>query len=171
MSTKSAEDWRVDFEKNPVKTGKRAVWTIALFVLLTTVVLGTIGSGLSWFGEGARVAKQEFGPQAMLHKYEWFVDQANAVKKMDQDVVIFKQRQVSTKTQYAGYGNDMSKWPLDVRVQYNTAIGQTRDDLAAVISQRNNLVRDYNAASEKFNWSPFQTRSNKPDQRFDEYSE
>jgi hypothetical protein len=56
-----------------------------------------------------------------------------------------------------------------IQTQYNQAKQQARDDLIAVASQRNNLVREYNAASEKFNWKPFLTRPDKPKDRFDDY--
>ena len=58
--------------------------------------------------------------------------------------------------------------PLDVRTRYGSDSQQARDDLTAIVSQRNNLVRDYNAASEKFNWSPFQTRADMPPTTFTE---
>lgn len=143
-------------------------WAIFLLVMAIAIVVGIAGYTLGWFGEGMQVAQEEFGPRAMLKKYEWFIDQANRIEKMDRDITLFKDRVVTTDKQYESYG-DKQKWSLDVRVQYNRAIETTQTDLLAVASQRNGLVQEYNAASEKFNWSPFQTRPDKPKERFHVY--
>lgn len=142
-----------------------------LFGIFLVVVAALSGAGyvFGWFGEAAKTAQDEFGPKAALSKYSWFVDQANAIEKMDKDIPMFEGRVTAVKTQYQGYGSDMAKWPPHIQAQYNQAVQQARDDLVAVASQRNNLVRDYNAASDKFNWSAFQTRPDKPKQRFHEY--
>ena len=58
-----------------------------------------IGSILGWFGSVADVAQKEFSPGAMLAKYEWFINQANAIEKMDQDIRLFKARPASIDSQ------------------------------------------------------------------------
>jgi len=157
------------FEKAAEKCPLSILWRIFLFGLLIVAVLGVVGYVLGWFGEAAQVAQKEFGPKAALAKYEWFKEQSAAIKKMDQDVAMFEQRGKDIDAQYASYGADHAKWPLDVRVEYNRAKGQSRDDLVAVASQRNNLVKEYNAASSKFNWTAFQTNPDKPNLNFQEY--
>jgi len=144
-----------------VKVGSLMVGIMVLFLL--------VGYSLGWFGEAAKVAKEEFGPTAALQKYEWFIEQANRIEKMDKDVSMFELRLAKIEDQYEAYGSDKSKWPPDIRVQYNREYQQGREDLLAVASQRNNLVRDYNAASEKFNWKPFETKAGKPKERFHDY--
>lgn len=160
--------WR-DYER----AADEGPWPITLkvvgFLTGLIVLLFGIGYVLGWFGSAAKVAKDEFGPQAALTKYEWFIDRQNAIEKMDQDVVLFENRRADVERKYRGYGDDMSKWPLDVRVSYNRESGQARDDLVAVVSQRNNLVKEYNAESEKFNWAPFKTKPDKPRERMSEY--
>lgn len=139
---------------------------IFLGLLVVIVIASGVGYALGWFGEAAQVAQEQYGPRASLQKYEWFVDQASRIEKMDKDVQLYEDRVARVDAQYVGYGQDKTKWPPDVRVQYNHARQQASDDLVAVVSQRNNLVREYNAASEKFNWSPFQTRPDKPHERY-----
>lgn len=142
--------------------------TIFLPIITVVVVLGVTGYFLGWFGEGMQVAREEFGPRAMLKKYEWFISQANGIEKMDRDIALFQNRVTAIEKQFESYG-DKSKWSPDVRIQYNMAVEAARTDSLAVTSQRNGLVQEYNAASEKFNWSPFQTRPDKPKERFHVY--
>jgi hypothetical protein len=162
MSWKSYENAA---EKGPMSL----FWKIFFVLLVISIVTSVIGYALGWFGEAAEVAQEEFGPRAALEKYEWFINQANGIEKMDQDIALFESRVKSVEEQYAGYGSSMSEWPPHIQAQYNRERQQAREDLLAVASQRNNLVRDYNAQSEKFNWKPFQTKPDKPKERFHEY--
>jgi hypothetical protein len=164
MSLNEWETFERAAEKGPLSLFGRIIGV----VLIVSISLSIVGYGLGWFSEAAQVAKEEFGPRAGLEKYEWFIDQSNRIEKMDQDIKLFENRVGAIDEQYTSYG-DRTKWSPDIRVQFNREKQQGRDDLLAVISQRNNLVRDYNGASEKFSWSPFQTRPDKPKERFNEY--
>jgi len=168
---KERKAYRDGFDAVTGETGwtlTRVFTRVILPLMLLSVVLGAIGYGLGWFGEAADVAREEYGPRAALQKYEWFVDQSAAIQKMDQDIAIYRQRLDDVKAQYAdGYGANMASWPPDVRMQYNHQASQARDDLTAVISQRNNLVREYNAASAKFNWKPFKSKTDLPAPSYD----
>jgi hypothetical protein len=155
----------LDLEKNPLLT---IFWAAILAVVIAVAVVG-FGYVLGLFGEAAQVANEEFGPKAALTKYEWFIDQAAMIKKMDQDIGLFEERVKNVDSQYATYGEDRAKWPPHIQTQFNSERQQAREDLLAVITQRNGLVREYNAASVKFNWTPFQTRPDKPTQSFFEY--
>jgi hypothetical protein len=137
--------------------------------MIAVLALGSIVTrSLGWWGEAADVAQQELGPKAMLKKYEWFVDQASRIDKMDADVALYGQRVGSVDAQYASYGPDKSAWPPAIQIQYNHDRSMARDDLMSIVSQRNNLVREYNAQSEKFNWEPFNSKSGRPRPRYDE---
>jgi hypothetical protein len=155
---------------NVGEQASRGPWNALSILLMAVIVLSVIGYVFGWFGEAAQVAQEEFGPQAALEKYEWFIDQSGRIEKMDQDVRIFEARATGVESQYSSYGADKASWPLNIQTQYNQQMQTARDDLLAVTSQRNSLVREYNAASEKFNWSPFQTDPNKPGEKFFEYT-
>ncbi len=142
---------------------------VLLVVMAVCAAVGIVGYPLGWFSEAAKVTQQEFGPKAALDKYSWFIDQASRIKKMDADLKIFEGRIAGIEKQYEAYGADKSKWPPHVQGSYNQAAQQVRDDLAAMTSLRNSLARDYNAASEKFHWAPFQSKADKPEERFSEY--
>jgi hypothetical protein len=142
-------------------------WFLLLIVIFV-IVSGT-GYVLGWFGEAASVAQKELGATAALHKYEWFIEQSAMIGKMDKDVELFRGRITEVKTRYATFG-EPKDWSPDIRVQYNAEVKTANEDLIAVISQRNNIVREYNAASEKFNWTPFKTRPDAPQVRYEELS-
>jgi len=144
-------------------------WKIFFTVLGIALVISVFGYFLGWFGEAAKIAQDEFGAKTALTKYEWFIDQANRIEKMDKDISLFEARAKGVDIQYKGYGEDMAQWPPHIQVQFNRERQQAREDLLAMASQRNNLIKEYNASSEKFNWRPFQTRPDRPKERFHEY--
>jgi len=151
------------------KDVKWTFWKVVPLVFGAIVVLGVISYALGWFGEAASVAQDEFGPKAALEKYEWFKDQSARIEKSKADIMTFEERVKGIEKQYSGYGKDMAKWPPHIQVQYNSAKQTSRDDLTAIVSNYNNLVKEYNAASSKFNWVPFKTKSDKPKETIEEY--
>ncbi|MFH1259634.1 MAG: hypothetical protein ABII74_07500 [Elusimicrobiota bacterium] len=163
------QNWS-SYERATEKGPWSAFWKIFPTVLGVILVISLVGYFLGWFGEAAKVAQDEFGAKAALAKYEWFIEQANRIEKMDKDISLFEARTKGVDSQYKGYGADMAKWPPHIQVQYNKERQQAREDLISIASQRNNLVREYNASSEKFNWKLFQTNPNKPKERFHEYA-
>ncbi len=139
-------------------------------LILLIVLLALVAQVLGLINLSAQVAIDEFGPQAALKKYEWFIDQQNYIEKADKDIALFEQRRADVDIQFTKtYGADRSKWLPSTQVLYNQAAGTARDDLVAVVSNRNNLVREYNAQSLKFNWTPFQTRADLPPRSIFEY--
>ncbi len=141
---------------------------IFTFLLFVSVTISVTGYTLGWFGEAASVAQKEFGADAALKKYEWFIEQSTMVAKMDQDVDIFRNKVNSVKKQYEAYGQPKD-WTPDVRLMFNQSLNTAQSDLIAVISQRNGLVREYNAASSKFNWTPFKTHIDTPQVIYKEF--
>jgi len=158
-----------NYEKAAEKGPGAFLLKIFLLGLTAVIILSTTGYFLGWFGEAAKVAQKEFGPEKALEKYEWFINQANAIEKMDHDVVLYKGRVKNVTKKYQGYGENMVNWPPHIQAQFNKEKQQADEDLLAIASQRNNLVREYNAQSEKFNWTPFQTKPDKPVERFHQY--
>lgn len=144
------------------------IWKWGLLIVGVIVVFGAIAYGLGWIGETGQVAQDEFGPKAALEKYEWFINQAAAIDKMDKDIKLYEARRADVETKYAKYG-DPKSWAPSTQAQYNQESQTARDDLLSIISQRNNLVKDYNAQSGKFNWSPFETKPDRPAKSYADY--
>lgn len=153
----SSKDWKFLFK-------------LGVGVILLVFALGVVAYALGWIGSAGDVIKEEFGPEAALEKYEWFIDQANHIEKADKDIKLYEGRQTSVEEHYTDtYGSEKSKWLPSVQVQYNQESQTARDDLLAIASNRNGLVREYNAQSEKFNWAPFESRSDMPPHSYFEY--
>ena len=143
---------------------------LGVALLFLIFALGAVAYGLGWIGSAGEVVKEEFGPEAALEKYEWFIDQANAIEKADADIALFEQRRADIEVQYTStYGADKTKWSPGIQVQYNHEAQTARDHLLAIVSNRNNLVKEYNAQSEKFNWAPFKGRDDYPPENFVDY--
>ena len=118
----------------------RHVIRIGLIVIGIGVVFGGVGWTLGWFREGATVVQEEFGPRAMLKKYEWFKDSAAQLDKKRADISLFEQR-MSTL-------GDRSTW--DRTTREISALWQS--ELIGVQSSYNSLAAEYNAQMAKFNW-------------------
>ncbi len=140
-----------------IEESRWTLWkTFTRVILPLIAVVGLLSLAFGWFGEGCQVAKDEFGAKASLKKYEWFVDQASRIDKMDADIALYRARAERIDSRYVeAYGADRKAWSPVMKLRHREESAQALDDLAAIISQRNNLAREYNAQSEKFNWSGY----------------
>lgn len=165
----NGDDYRQSVDKG-IAEGRWTFGRILWPILGVVVLLWILSYFLGWFSEAGQVAQQEFGPSAALEKYQWFIERQNSILKMDQDIKNFEGRLINLEQQYkSDYGQDPAKWSLATQTQYNHERQTARDDLLAVISQRNHLVQEYNANSQKFNWEPFRQRTDLPPESFEEY--
>ena len=126
--------------------------TLALFLkgflgLLAVIVLVWItGSTLGWFQEAAEVSREEFGPRALLQKYEWFKDASAQLDKKQADIRVYEARLDALEQAYTGV--DRAQWDRVDKQQSN----QWHAELAGVIASYNGLAAEYNAEMSKFNW-------------------
>lgn len=161
----SWESYETAAEKGP----GALILKVLILILGLSILVGSVGYGLGWFSDAAQVAKEEFGPKAMRDKYTWFIQQAESIKKMDQDITNFEARLKSIEDKYAKYGKP-ENWRPDISTMYNHESQVAKDDVNAVISQRNNLVKEYRAQSKNFLWKNFEKETNRPPQDFAEIS-
>lgn len=111
-------------------------------LLVMWVLLSTCGM----VNEATQVAKEEFGPRAMLTKYEWFKDAAASLDKKVADIKVYQSRIDSMK---ADYGNTPRKeWDRTDKEQMSV----WQAEVAGVIASFNGLAAEYNAQMAKFNW-------------------
>ncbi len=141
----SVEKQIKNFENKPFKT--LFIWLVFLTLIGTGVSI--VGSGLGWFTNAAKVANQEFSPEAMLKKYEWFKDAAASLDKKQANISAYKSRINSFKEDYEG--KPKSEWPRDDRQSYN----QINAEYQGMLQMYNSVVADYNSQSNKFNWKSF----------------
>ena len=118
-----------------------------LYVVL--VVLGIfgflgIGFAMSWCGEAAQVAKEEFGPREMLRKYEWFKNTAAALDAKKANISSMELASASLLRDY-GSVKDM---PRDERQEYR----RLNVEVVGLKQSFNRLASEYNAQMAKFNW-------------------
>lgn len=140
--------------QDPPKSAFRAAF---MFMIVLSIIIASTGYVLGWFGKVSEFAKSKpsSGTSISLTEYQWFITRANDIKKMDSGIGKFNERLTNVGSKYQNYGNNKSDWPPHIQGQYNSEQKKARDNLLAVKSQRNGLVRKYNEASEKFNWKPF----------------
>lgn len=157
---KTLEQHIDEFEKSPVR---KILWVIVALIAIG-LCLSVGGWCLGWFGDAAQVAKQEFGPKAALKKYEWFVNQAESLKRSEANIKINEAQISQMQTDYQS--TPLPQWPRDAREEL-ARLKQVRTDL---VMNYNRDVADYNAQSEKFNWEPFRSEAGVPPPRLTEYA-
>ena len=155
-------EYRSSIERKTMKVIK-----VLLVILLLSI--STIPA-CRWFSEAEDVGMEQYGPKAMLGKYEWFINQNNAIQKMNNDILIYKKAHNNVKINYVQNYGEPSKWDLAIKTMYNKEFNDTKLTYISIVSQRNNLVKDYNSQSEKFNWSTFKTRTDCPPESIEEYA-
>jgi len=132
---------RVEAELSSLTVGKLIKWGVIFIFIMA--IFSAVSFTLSIFGEAAQVAKSEFGAKASLKKYEWFKDASQQLIKLNKDINIYQDK-VDTLCRSSG---------LD-RVSREQCMVWSQE-LAGIKSARNDLVAEYNAQSNKFNWSVY----------------
>lgn len=118
------------------------------FLMVGFAALGALGGVLGWFSEAQTVAREEFGPRAMLEKYEWFKDMSAQIDKKQADIKVYQARVDEMRNGYKNEGIPRSKWDRVDKQQFS----QWQAEVSGVIASYNALAADYNAQMAKFNW-------------------
>jgi len=134
---------------NDVAKSPKSAFGVAVKAGLALVLLGIIFSGIGmvtgWFGEAATVARQEFGPKAMLTKYEWFKDASAGLDKKQANIAVYS-------TRLSVFDNMTRK---DMDRTDKTQQAQWLSEVAGVKASYNSLAADWNSQISKFHWKPF----------------
>jgi len=130
-------------EKGPLQGGLKIILVIAVLI---ACVWG-IGTVFGVFGEATQVAKEQFGPRAMLQKYEWFKDCSAQLDNKIASIGVYQQRIDGMNSDYEGVAR--KDWPRTDREQ----MSQWRSEVAGVKASYNQLSAEYNAQMSKFNWA------------------
>lgn len=139
---RSMDDYGKEAEDNP----KGFIFKLTLFIFTIVVFISILGYAGSWFFEAGEVAREQFGPRAMMKKYEWFKDSSAQLDSKLATIEAYKVRTQSMDETYEG--TPRVKWPRSDREQYN----QWRSEVAGVITSFNNLAAEYNSQMSKFNY-------------------
>jgi len=120
--------------------------------IIVIALLGLLGRALGWLDEAASVAQEEFGPRAMLKKYEWFKDAAATLDARKQSIAVLEQKANALIASY----NGVPRKDWDRIDKQNLNIWQ--QEIAGLILSYNSLAAEWNAQISKFNWKPFVDR-------------
>lgn len=137
--------WK-DYEKAWKQGPLLMTLKISMGLFAVFVVMGVLVYGLSWVDEAEQVAKQEFGPRAMLEKYEWFKDASAQLDKKRADWIVYEKRRRGLRDSYGAVPR--SGWSR-VDVQQDN---QWSAEIAGVLASYNDLAAQYNAEMAKVNW-------------------
>lgn len=139
--------WEKAAEDGPEALARKGCVLFLFVVLPIGVALAIVGYALSWFGDAAKVAKDEFGPRAALRKYEWFKDAAAALDAKLADIKVYEGRFARLKADHAGKAR--GEWPREDREQANL----WESEVAGIKSSFNRLAAEFNAQHAKANWA------------------
>ena len=106
---------------------KVVAWIMVIFIPTMFIV--------SMCSETSSVVKKEFGPSALLKKYEYFKDLSAAIDEKRATIEVYK-------SQLDGIKNHED-------FQYQ----QTQAEMIGLISMHNSLCSEYNSAMSKFNYA------------------
>ena len=140
---RSLSDYGNDFENNPRRTIQRFI----AWIFLIGIVFSIASYSLGWFSEAGKVAQEEFGPEASIEKYEWFEDCASTLEEKSHTINVYEHNIVDMDSMYAGIPR--KDWDRLDKQQYN----QWTMEITGIKASYNKVVKEYNAASAKFNWS------------------
>jgi hypothetical protein len=128
-------------------TDSRTPWLLVAGAgLVVAVALGLVGGLLGWFGQARAVAGRELGPEALLHKYEWFKDASAALDAKEASIKVYSRRFENLKKSYSE--KPRGDWPREDREQANL----WEQEVAGIRASYNSLAAEYNAAMAKVNW-------------------
>ncbi len=143
-------DWK-DYEKAAQKGPLAFLTKLIILVFILGALIGGLGYVFGWFSESAQVVQEEFGPRAMLKKYEEFKDIAAALDAKKASIESYEKGLADTKAMMVDRDNKalpMVEWPRDVREGYM----QRQTEVRGLKASYNTLAADYNARMAKFNY-------------------
>jgi len=135
------------YEKAAEKGPGPILWKVGLLLLAIILVVTPITCVMGWIGEGAQVAREEFGPRALLKKYEMFKDMAASLDKTKADIAVYETRVAAMEKDYEGVPR--KDWDRTDKEQMSL----WRQEVAGVKAVFNSTAAEYNSAMSKFNYA------------------
>jgi hypothetical protein len=139
---KAWDKWKGAAEKGPGAIVLRVIFFVAIFSIVAAVLFGVVGT----CGEAVDVAKKEFGPKALLKKYEWFKDMSASLDAKLATIDRFGTKIKQLKNDYAD--THRKDWPRDDREQ----LSKWQSELDGIAATYNKFSSEYNSQMSKFNW-------------------
>lgn len=135
-----------DYERAAERGPMALLVKVIIGLAIVGALVGGIGYVFGWFAETGQVVQDEFGPRAMLKKYEWFKDASANLDKKLADIKVYESRMTGMTESYQNATR--AKWAREDREQYNV----WSSEVAGVKASYNALAAAYNSQMAKFNW-------------------
>jgi hypothetical protein len=139
-----------------------------MMAMLSLTLVSCTSLGLRMCNDAENETFNEFSPSAANTKYKWFIEKHNAIQKLNADIELFKKKKDTFKEKFIEMNGKPEKWDLATKLMYNKGQENADADYIGIVSLRNNAVKEYNAASEKFTWAPFKTQPDCPPEKLTE---
>ena len=123
---------------------KKLLILLAVIVGVPTLMIG--GRILGWTGKALDVVTEEVDPRTILNRYEWFIEQWNAIQEQSATLDAFKAYKDSITSDYGA----LAKAPRDVRQEHSRQSAECR----GILANHNRLAAEYRSAIQKVNYVP-----------------
>lgn len=146
------QSWKAyesDADSNPFRLIIRiivGVFGLGFILVIGSCVFSLATAPIKVANQAAAVAFEEFGPRALLQKYEWFKDAAAALDKKRADVGVYDSRVAAMRESYGTAPR--RDWAREDREQLSI----WQSEVAGIKASYNQLAAEYNAQMAKFNW-------------------
>lgn len=115
---------------------------ISIGLIGVSVVFGVISYALGWFSEAGKVAQEQFGPAALLKKYESFKDMSAQLDARLSTIKVHENKVAKMEA-------DKANWTRPDKEAYYIKV----DELAGIKAAFNNLAAEYNSNMAKDNYA------------------
>lgn len=119
---------------------------VGILSIVFAVICGTCNTAVNMVDNGQKVVYDQFKPEELLRKYEWFKDASAQLDQKLSTLKIYQSKFNDLKQQYKN--KSRSDWSRDDREQYNI----WQSEQAGISASYNDLASQYNAAMAKFNY-------------------
>jgi len=123
----------------------QGIFALSLFFSVMGIGFNILGTGAKMVNNGIDTAYNEFKPEAMLRKYEWFKDAAGQLTAKRNNLTVLSAKIKPLRA--------MKRKDMDRQDKQDLALWES--ELAGLAMSYNNLVAEYNSQLSKFNWKPF----------------
>ncbi len=121
---------------------------ILIGLLLLNTVLKTCNTAGKFIDNGINTAYEEFKPEELLRKYEWFKDASSQCEQKLATLKTYESRFENLKQAYGADSLKRKNWERTDIEQWNI----WQSEYLGVKASYNDLAAEYNAAMVKFNY-------------------
>lgn len=125
-------------------------WFILVLLIfgIISITMKTCSTATRMVNNGVETAYQEFKPEELLRKYEWFKDAHAQLEAKQSNIASYNLRFQDLKESYGKDSNNRTQWSRDDKESYNI----WKSEVSGVTASYNDLAAQYNSEMAKFNW-------------------